>query len=195
MDNVLRHNDFDSRLETFPPSDRTVLGSHFDAAPTRKVVVCGEGGCPDLGARRARRLSAKIIVPFLLAWNIVEGVEMSMQFSNAYFGTFEPFGVDHSQHLVPVLMFPFLAVADDAALSHRADRLADAEKSVCRCMEALTTVPSEDELSTVDFDVLLPKAVICPHRPALEFGKDALQRVEPRLVSDDIENEPVVISR
>lgn len=76
------------------------------------------------------------------------------------------------------VFFPFAGVANDAAPGDRADLLAKAEKSVDGCLEATAAVPAEDEFVAVDVDVLLPKAVVCPHRPALEVGEDAMNPLE-----------------
>lgn len=129
--------------------------------------------------RWALRLAPKILVPFLVTSDVVQSIEdIHAVLDGVFLGAFQPLWINHLQHLRAVLMFPLAGVPDDPPPGDGTHLLAKAEKGVDGCLEASATVPSEDEFVAIDVDVLLTKAVVRPHGPALEVGEDAMNPLQ-----------------
>ena len=118
----------------------------------------------------------------LFLTDIVESVEdVAAVLEGVFLGTLQPLGIDHRQHLVAVVVLPLPCVSDDATPGDAADFLAKAEHRVDGRLEAAPSVPAEDELVAVDVDVLLPKAVVGAHGPALEVREDAMHPLQDNM--------------
>ena len=118
-------------------------------------------------------------MPFLVTSDVIQSVEdVHPVLEGVVLSASQPFGIDHLQHLRAVLLFPLACVPDDPPPGDGTDLLAKAKQGVNGCLEATAAVPSEDELIAVDVDVLFPKAVVRPHRPAFEVGEDAMNPLQ-----------------